>query len=79
MDEQDLVRAAAERLDLPVVRMVPLIRTPLRTVRHWQRSGAKVPGAARLLLELIAAGKVRVEDLTAEPPRSESAAIHPAR
>lgn len=48
---------------MPVVRMVPLIRTPLRTVRHWQTAGAKVPGAARLLLELIAAGKVRAEDL----------------
>lgn len=61
-DRIDLVRAAADRLDMPVVRLPDLIRTPERTLRRWQ-AGGPMPGAAETLLRLIAAGKVRAEDL----------------
>lgn len=62
---EDIVRAAAERLDMPVLRMAPLVRVPIRTIRRWQAEGP--PPHAGLLLELIAGGVVRREHLDGAP------------
>ncbi len=56
-------RAALDRIDLTQVGAANLFGVNPRTVRDWIAGETRIPETAAILLRLMVAGKVTVEDI----------------
>lgn len=58
-------RAALDRLELSQLGAARLFGTGERTPRRWASGDAAIPESAAILLRLMMAGKVTIEDIEA--------------
>lgn len=58
-------RTAIDRLDLSQVGAARLVGADPRTARHWASGDRSVPPCVAILLRLLVAGKITIEDVEA--------------